>query len=124
MSLVLRSFFSYQVAVGSTVRRVYANPRSFLPDAGGPYQPTAITLDQSGAANVVENVDNSHGMTRTEARSKHGDSHLGHVFPDGPRDKVGLRYCMNSASLRFIHHDQLESEVYGEYAKLFAKQEA
>ena len=76
------------------------------------------------AANVVENVDSSHGMTRTELRSKLGDSHLGHVFPDGPRDKGGLRYCMNSASLRFIHRNQLESEGYGEYAKLFAKQEA
>lgn len=76
------------------------------------------------AANIVENVDISRGMTRTEVRSKHGDSHLGHVFPDGPRDKGGLRYCMNSASLRFIHRDQLESEGYGEYAKLFAKQEA
>ena len=68
------------------------------------------------AANVLENVDNSHGMARTEVRSKHGDSHLGHVFPDGPRDKGGLRYCMNSASLRFIHRDQLEDEGYGEYA--------
>ena len=66
--------------------------------------------------NVVEHVDNSRGMTRTEVRSKHGDSHLGHVFLDGPRDKGGLRYCMNSASLRFIHRDQLESEGYGEYA--------
>ena len=63
-------------------------------------------------------------MTRTEVRSKHGDSHLGHVFPDGPHDKGGLRYCMNSASLRFIHRDQLEDEGYGDYAKLFAKQEA
>jgi peptide-methionine (R)-S-oxide reductase len=63
-------------------------------------------------------------MARTEVRSKHGDSHLGQVFPDGPRDKGGLRYCMNSASLRFIHRDQLEGEGYGEYAKLFAKQEA
>jgi peptide-methionine (R)-S-oxide reductase len=76
------------------------------------------------AANILENVDNSHGMARTEVRSKHGDSHLGHVFPDGPHDKGGLRYCMNSASLRFIHRDQLEDEGYGEYAKLFAKQEA
>jgi peptide-methionine (R)-S-oxide reductase len=74
------------------------------------------------AANIVENVDISRGMTRTEVRSKHGDSHLGHVFPDGPRDEGGLRYRMNSASLRFIHRDQLESEGYGEYAKLFAKQ--
>ena len=65
------------------------------------------------AANIVENVDISRGMTRTEVRSKHGDSHLGHVFPDGPRDKGGLRYCMNSASLRFIHRDQLEGEGYG-----------
>jgi peptide-methionine (R)-S-oxide reductase len=76
------------------------------------------------AANVVENVDSSHGMTRTEVRSRHGDSHLGHVFPDGPRDKGGLRYCLNSASLRFIHRDQLESEGYGKYSKLFLKQGA
>jgi peptide-methionine (R)-S-oxide reductase len=73
-------------------------------------------------ANVVENVDRSHGMTRTEVRSNHGDSHLGHVFPDGPRDKGGLRYCMNSASLRFIHRDQLESEGYGEYLTLFTQE--
>ncbi len=72
--------------------------------------------------NVVEIVDRSHGMTRTEVRSRHGDSHLGHLFPDGPRDKGGLRYCMNSASLRFIHRDQLESEGYGEYLKLFARE--
>jgi peptide-methionine (R)-S-oxide reductase len=70
-------------------------------------------------ANVVENVDRSHGMTRTEVRSTHVDSHLGHLFPDGPGDKGGLRYCMNSASLRFIHRDQLESEGYGEYRTLF-----
>jgi peptide-methionine (R)-S-oxide reductase len=76
------------------------------------------------AANVVEIVDHTHGMTRTEARSKHGDSHLGHVFPDGPRDKGGLRYCMNSASLRFIHRDRLESEGYGEYTKLFETRDA
>jgi peptide-methionine (R)-S-oxide reductase len=72
--------------------------------------------------NVVEHVDRSHGMTRTEVRSKHGDSHLGHLFPDGPRDRGGLRYCMNSASLRFIHRDQLESEGYGEYLKLFTQE--
>ena len=73
-------------------------------------------------ANVVENVDRSHGMTRTEVRSKHGDSHLGHLFPDGPGEKGGLRYCMNSASLRFIHRDQLEREGYGEYLKLFTQE--
>ncbi|HTB92650.1 MAG TPA: peptide-methionine (R)-S-oxide reductase MsrB [Candidatus Sulfotelmatobacter sp.] len=69
--------------------------------------------------NVVENTDISHGMTRTEVRSTHGDSHLGHLFPDGPREEGGLRYCINSASLRFIPLDELESEGYGEYLKLF-----
>jgi peptide-methionine (R)-S-oxide reductase len=73
--------------------------------------------------NVVENIDTSHGMTRTEVRSSHGDSHLGHVFPDGPRAEGGLRYCINSASLRFIPLDELESEGYGAYRKLFDNQE-
>jgi peptide-methionine (R)-S-oxide reductase len=73
--------------------------------------------------NVVENTDISHGMTRTEVRSSHGDSHLGHVFPDGPRAEGGLRYCINSASLRFIPLDELESEGYGNYRKLFELQE-
>jgi peptide-methionine (R)-S-oxide reductase len=73
--------------------------------------------------NVVENTDRSHGMTRTEVRSRHGDSHLGHVFPDGPREAGGLRYCINSASLRFIPVDELESEGYGIYRKLFETQE-
>ena len=62
--------------------------------------------------NVVENSDSTHGMTRTEVRSRHGDSHLGHVFPDGPHEAGGLRYCINSASLRFIPLDELESEGY------------
>ncbi|NVK33963.1 MAG: peptide-methionine (R)-S-oxide reductase MsrB [Rhodobacteraceae bacterium] len=65
--------------------------------------------------NVVEYRDDSHGMTRIEVRSKHGDSHLGHVFPDGPSSLGGLRYCINSASLRFIPKDQMESEGYGEW---------
>jgi peptide-methionine (R)-S-oxide reductase len=69
--------------------------------------------------NVVENRDSTHGMIRTEVRSSAGDSHLGHVFPDGPREAGGLRYCINSASLRFIPVDQLESEGYGSYRKLF-----
>jgi peptide-methionine (R)-S-oxide reductase len=73
--------------------------------------------------NVVENHDATHGMVRTEVRSNHGDSHLGHVFPDGPRKEGGLRYCINSASLRFVPLDELESEGYGEYAKLFETQE-
>src|SRR6202044_3087678 len=68
--------------------------------------------------------DNSHGMSRTEVRSSHGESHLGHVFDDGPKDAGGLRYCINSASLRFIPADELEGEGYGEYVKLFeAKKE-
>ena len=70
-------------------------------------------------ANVVENVDRSYGITRTEVRSTHGDSHLGHIFPDGPPERGGLRYCINSASLRFIPLDALESEGYGDYTKLF-----
>lgn len=67
------------------------------------------------AANINELKDMSHGMIRTEVRSSHGDSHLGHVFTDGPRDKGGLRYCINSASLRFVHLDEMESQGYGEY---------
>ena len=65
--------------------------------------------------NVEEFEDRTHGMIRTEVRSKHGDSHLGHVFPDGPRDRGGLRYCINSASLRFVHRDDMEKEGYGDY---------
>jgi methionine-R-sulfoxide reductase len=71
------------------------------------------------AENVVEHKDTSHGMVRTEVRSTHGDSHLGHVFPDGPREAGGLRYCINSAAVRFVPLDQLESEGYGSYRKLF-----
>ncbi|MBQ0707162.1 MULTISPECIES: peptide-methionine (R)-S-oxide reductase MsrB [unclassified Ochrobactrum] len=66
-------------------------------------------------ANVMELTDVSHGMVRTEVRSAHGDSHLGHVFPDGPVDRGGLRYCINSASLRFIPKDRMEAEGYGQY---------
>ena len=69
--------------------------------------------------NVETQPDNSLGLNRTEVRSTHGDSHLGHVFDDGPQDAGGLRYCINSASLRFIPVDELENEGYGEYLKLF-----
>ena len=65
--------------------------------------------------NVKELRDTTHGMIRTEVRSSHGDSHLGHLFPDGPVDRGGLRYCINSASLRFIHRDDMEAEGYGAY---------
>ena len=64
---------------------------------------------------VVERPDSSHGMIRTEVRSEHGDSHLGHVFTDGPADRGVLRYCINSASLRFVHRDDMEAEGYGKY---------
>jgi len=69
---------------------------------------------------VVENRDVTHGMVRTEVRSSHGDSHLGHIFPDGPPATGGLRYCINSASLRFIPLGQLEAEGYGSYRQLVA----
>ncbi|HET7412991.1 MAG TPA: peptide-methionine (R)-S-oxide reductase MsrB [Pararhizobium sp.] len=66
-------------------------------------------------ANVNELSDNSHGMIRTEVRSTHGDSHLGHVFPDGPSDRGGLRYCINSASLRFVPRDEMAEQGYADY---------
>jgi methionine-R-sulfoxide reductase len=71
------------------------------------------------AENVLQRLDKSHGMERAEVRSSHGDSHLGHIFDDGPPDAGGLRYCINSASLRFIPADELESEGYGDYLRLF-----
>ena len=71
------------------------------------------------AAHVLERDDSRHGMRRTEVRSLHADSHLGHVFTDGPRDAGGLRYCINSAALRFIPVDALEAEGYGDYRHLF-----
>src|SRR4051794_34455604 len=69
--------------------------------------------------NLVELSDTSHGMIRTEVRSAHGNSHLGHLFDDGPIDDGGMRYCINSASLRFVAAQDLEAEGYGRYAHLF-----
>lgn len=65
--------------------------------------------------NVTEHADTSFGMRRVEVRSKHGDSHLGHVFNDGPRERGGLRYCINSASLRFVPKADMEAQGYGQY---------
>ena len=70
------------------------------------------------ASNLSEISDTTHGMIRTEVRSAIADSHLGHVFPDGPKDRGGLRYCINSASLRFVHIDDMEAEGYGKYLAL------
>jgi methionine-R-sulfoxide reductase len=93
---------------------LFASVHKFESGSGWPSFTKPLELQ-----NVVENTDSSHGMVRTEVRSSHGDSHLGHVFPDGPAQAGGLRYCINSASLRFIHLDDLEREGYGAYRKLF-----
>jgi len=74
--------------------------------------------------NIIEKRDLSHGMIRTEVRSKEADSHLGHVFPDGPKAHGGIRYCINSGAMRFIPVSELEAEGYGEYLRLFEGEKA
>jgi peptide-methionine (R)-S-oxide reductase len=93
---------------------LFASTDKFESGSGWPSFTKPIDKD-----NVVDKRDFSHLMLRTEVRSKHGDSHLGHVFKDGPREAGGLRYCINSASLEFIHLADLEAQGYGEYKTLF-----
>lgn len=89
---------------------LFASADKFDSGCGWPSFTKPIT-----STHVTELRDTTHGMVRTEVRSTQGDSHLGHVFPDGPQERGGLRYCINSASLRFIHRDDMEAEGYGAY---------
>ncbi len=93
---------------------LFASTEKFDSHCGWPSFTAPVEPDH-----VLESPDRSHGMIRTEVRSAHGDSHLGHVFDDGPVDAGGLRYCINSAALRFVPVDDLEREGYGAYRKLF-----
>jgi len=101
---------------------LFASVDKFDSGSGWPSFTRPITTESG--SNIVQKRDFSHLMIRTEVRSAHGDSHLGHVFTDGPKADGGLRYCINSAALRFIHLDDLEAEGYGEYTTLFTNQEA
>ena len=89
---------------------LFASSDEFEPGSGWPSFTKPID-----AAHVNELRDDSHGIIRIEGRSTHGDSHLGHAFPDGPSDQGGLRYCINSALLKFIDRDDIETGGYGAY---------
>lgn len=87
-------------------------------DAGCGWPSFTKPIDKN---NITEHRDQSYGMERVEVKSSEADSHLGHVFTDGPQDKGGLRYCINSASLRFVPLDEMAAQGYGDYLKLFGK---
>ena len=89
---------------------LFASSDKFESGCGWPSFTKPITPDH-----VNELRDMTHGMVRTEVRSTHGDSHLGHVFEDGPEDQGGLRYCINSAALRFVHRDEMAAAGYGAF---------
>ena len=95
---------------------LFASVNKFDSGSGWPSFTRPIDADL-----VAERRDRSHSMDRVEVRSADADSHLGHVFPDGPTEAGGLRYCINSAALRFIHRDDLEAQGYGQYLRLFTK---
>ena len=95
---------------------LFASVNKFDSGSGWPSFTRPINPDS-----LVERRDRSHFMERVEVRSAHADSHLGHVFSDGPTKAGGLRYCINSASLRFIHRDDLEAQGYGQYQRLFTE---
>ena len=98
---------------------LFASVKKF--DSGCGWPSFTVPLEPE---NVMEKLDASLGMIRTEVRSRHGDSHLGHVFADGPQDEGGLRYCINSAALRFVPYEDLDAEGYGQYKELFDEQKA
>ena len=93
---------------------LFASKQKF--DSGCGWPSFTVPLEPG---NVVEHEDRAYGMVRTEVRSAHGDSHLGHVFDDGPPEEGGLRYYINSAALRFVPYEDLEAEGYGRYLKVF-----
>ncbi|MGI9436698.1 MAG: peptide-methionine (R)-S-oxide reductase MsrB [Geminicoccaceae bacterium] len=97
---------------------LFASIDKFDSNSGWPSFTRAISDDH-----VVEHMDDSHGMRRVEVRSRDGDSHLGHVFPDGPEEETGMRFCINSAALRFIPLESMEEEGYGHLLHLFASKD-